>query len=265
MRWLQLIAWPFVTLRENWANNPHLAFVWMRSEPHYHLLGYTLKPRQDGRHFSDDIVKSIFLYGNYCILIPFPKWCIPKGPIEYKLTFVELMAWRRTCDKLLSEKWWHSFLTHIRVTWPQWVNTLHADLFWGHIQLLLYFPTKKCPMSLMSFVMDDKGMFILESIPWLVMTWRSEEPGHLQPLFELVVSAYILNRDVLDHLTKCCRYLVTFGYQMASSELCVFWLQQTDTKSVPSVQKDFVMKTDAHYENCNIYIYKFYEKDANWL
>ena len=35
---------------------------------------------------------------------------------------VQIMAWRRSGDKLLSEPMMVSLLTHVCVTWPQWVN-----------------------------------------------------------------------------------------------------------------------------------------------
>ena len=39
-------------------------------------------------------------------------------------TFFQIMAWRRPCDKPLSEPMMVSLLTHICVTRPQWVNDL---------------------------------------------------------------------------------------------------------------------------------------------
>ena len=45
-----------------------------------------------------------------------------KGPINNIPALVQKMAWRRLGDKSLSEQMMISFLTHICVTWPQWVN-----------------------------------------------------------------------------------------------------------------------------------------------
>ena len=39
-------------------------------------------------------------------------------------TFFQILAWRRPCDKPLSEPMMVSLLTHICVTRPQWVNDL---------------------------------------------------------------------------------------------------------------------------------------------
>ena len=82
----------------------------------------TLRPRQNGRHFADDIFKCIFLFENVC----FPIWIsprfVPKGQINIIPTFVQIMAWRRLGDKPLSEQMMVSILTHICVTRPQWVK-----------------------------------------------------------------------------------------------------------------------------------------------
>ena len=58
---------------------------------------------------------------------------VPKGPINNIPALVQMMAWRRSGDKPLSEPMMVGLLTHICVTRPQWVNTLwprHA--IWRH-------------------------------------------------------------------------------------------------------------------------------------
>ena len=42
----------------------------------------TLRPRQNGRHFADDILKCIFLNENVWIPIEISLKFIPKGPID---------------------------------------------------------------------------------------------------------------------------------------------------------------------------------------
>ena len=63
----------------------------------------TLKPRQEGWHFPDDIFKCIFFNENCCILIKISLKSVCKGPIDKNTTSVQIMAWRRTSDKPLSE------------------------------------------------------------------------------------------------------------------------------------------------------------------
>ena len=60
----------------------------------------TLRPRQNNRHFAD-IFKLIFVDENVCILIPLTF--VSNGPVNNMPTLIHVMAWRRTCDKLLAE------------------------------------------------------------------------------------------------------------------------------------------------------------------
>ena len=80
----------------------------------------TLRPRQDGRHFPDDIFKCILLNENVWILIKISLKFVPKGPINNIPALVQIMAWRRPGDKPLSEPIMVSLLTHICITQPQW-------------------------------------------------------------------------------------------------------------------------------------------------
>ena len=68
-----------------------------------YILFNTLSPRQNGHHFADVIFKSIFLNENYCILIEISVKCVPRGTVNNKPSLVQIIAWRRTGDKLLSE------------------------------------------------------------------------------------------------------------------------------------------------------------------
>ena len=82
----------------------------------------TLGPRQNGRHFADDIFKRIFVNENVWILIWISLKFVPKGPINNIPALVQIMVWCRAGDKPLSEQMIVSLPTHICVTRPQWVN-----------------------------------------------------------------------------------------------------------------------------------------------
>ena len=86
----------------------------------------TFRPRQNGRHYPDDIFKCIFLNENVWIPIEISLTFVPKGSINNIPAFVQIMAGRRPGDKPLSEPMMVSSLTHICVTRPQWVNSLTA-------------------------------------------------------------------------------------------------------------------------------------------
>ena len=84
----------------------------------------TLRPRQNGCLFADDTFKRIFLNENVRISIKISLKFVPKGPINNIPALVQIMAWRQSGDKPLSEPMMVSLLTHICVTQPQWVNIL---------------------------------------------------------------------------------------------------------------------------------------------
>ena len=79
----------------------------------------SLRPRQNGRRFTDDIFKCIFLNENVSIAIEISLKFVPKGPINNIPALVQIMAWRRPGDKPLSEPMMVSLPTHICVTRPQ--------------------------------------------------------------------------------------------------------------------------------------------------
>ena len=60
-----------------------------------------LRPKQNGRHFPDDIFKRIFLNENVWISIRISLKLVPKGPIDRIPALVQIMAWLiRTNDGL---------------------------------------------------------------------------------------------------------------------------------------------------------------------
>ena len=91
------------------------------------FLGFTgvntLRPRQNGRHFTDAIFKCTFMYENIWASIKISLKFVPTGPVNNIPALVQIMACRRPGDKPLSEPMMVSLLTHICVARPQWVNT----------------------------------------------------------------------------------------------------------------------------------------------
>ena len=82
----------------------------------------SLRPRQNGRHFAEDIFNRISLNENVWIPIKISLKFVPKGPINNIAALVQIMAWPRPGDKPLSEPRMVSLPTHICVTLPQWVK-----------------------------------------------------------------------------------------------------------------------------------------------
>ena len=79
----------------------------------------TLRPRQNGRLFAHNIFQRMFFNQNVWISITISLKFVPKGPINNIPTLVQIMAWRRSGDKPLSESMLVSLPMHICVTWPQ--------------------------------------------------------------------------------------------------------------------------------------------------
>ena len=63
----------------------------------------TLRPRQNGRHFPDDIFKCIFCNANVRIWIQFSLKFVPNGPIDNKPALVQVMTRRLFGAKPLPE------------------------------------------------------------------------------------------------------------------------------------------------------------------
>ena len=87
----------------------------------------TLRLRQNGHHFADDMCKYIFLNKNVWISIKISLNFVPKDPINTIPALVQIMAWRRPGTKPLSEPMMVSLLTPICVTRHQWVK-FHCSL-----------------------------------------------------------------------------------------------------------------------------------------
>ena len=125
-----LVCKPFV---ESWDGGPCVQSVMATHSlygPWERWLGLnTLRPRQNGRHFADDTFKRIFLNENVRISIKISLKFVPMGPINIIPALVQIMAWRRSGDKALSEPMMVSLLTHICVTLPQWVKPFICWVF----------------------------------------------------------------------------------------------------------------------------------------
>ena len=78
----------------------------------------TLRPRQHGRHFPDDIFKCSFLNENVSIAIKISMTFLPTIPNNNNPSLIQIMARRRSGDKPLSGTIVISWLSHISVTRP---------------------------------------------------------------------------------------------------------------------------------------------------
>ena len=125
---------------ENKALFPEVQLCSISFDHQSHIYINTLRPRQNGRHFADDIFKCIFLNENVWISIRISLKFVPKGLINNIPALVQIMAWRRPGDKPLFEPMMASLLTHICVTRPQWANYL-AHIQTDHQSLMIFSPS----------------------------------------------------------------------------------------------------------------------------
>ena len=108
----------------------------------------SLRPRLNRRPFADDIFKCIFLNENEWISPRISLKFVPKGPINNNPALVQIMTWRRSDDKPLSEPMMVNLLPHICVTRPQWVKYIvlpsATDAVWTIFNWFCHF-TEVCP------------------------------------------------------------------------------------------------------------------------
>ena len=111
----------------------------------------TLRPRKNGRHYTKDIFRCIFLNESGWISIKMSLNFVPKDPINNIRALVQIMAWRRPGNKPLSEPMMIKLPTHICVTWPQWV-TVSLPFVWYIKSLILTLLGYQCLCFFQEFI-----------------------------------------------------------------------------------------------------------------
>ena len=98
------------------SHNYDKKFSWWHACQH-------IEAETNGHCFADNIFKCIFLNENAWISIQISLKFVPWGPINNIPTLVQIMDWQAwPGDKLLCKPMMVNLLTHICVTWPQWVK-----------------------------------------------------------------------------------------------------------------------------------------------
>ena len=90
-------------LRNRWCN---LLAKCLESFHGTSNLFNTLRPRQNGRHFPDDIVTCIILNENVCISLTISLKFVPKVRINNIPALVQKMAWRPQATSHYLNQWW---------------------------------------------------------------------------------------------------------------------------------------------------------------
>ena len=116
---------------------------------------YTLRLRQDGHHFADDIVNCIFFIS---------LKLVPKGSINNISALIQIMAWCWPGNKPLSEPMVVRLWMHIFITRPPWVNGIatfyaaNSILLW--LNCMKYDPLLLCLLSLRVMVYMHKWSIV---------------------------------------------------------------------------------------------------------
>ena len=135
----------------------------------------TLRPRQNVRHFTDDIFNCICLNEMVWISINISLKFVPKGPIHNIPALVQIMAWRRSGDKPLSEPMMVSSLTHICVIRPQWVKYMFQWIIWVFsmnecLLHLTYFLAASC-VTIRTMSLSLKSYIYIYNLPCVLYIW----------------------------------------------------------------------------------------------
>ena len=101
----------------------YLFSIWLSHSTKHDILFNSVRPRRNRRHFADDIFKCIFLKENVWIPLKLSLKFVPNVRITKFPALVQIMAWRISGVKPLSEPMMVNLLTHICDTRSQWVNS----------------------------------------------------------------------------------------------------------------------------------------------
>ena len=149
----------------NWFFTAHviLPFIWYAAIlaviASYSFI--SLRTRQIGHHFPNNIFKGIFLNENVWISIEISLKCVPKGPINNIPALVQIMAGHQPGDKPLSELIMVSLLMHICITWPQWVILAFSIFIHCVIPFCLFLPTVTFHLNIAILLFRMMHLYIL--------------------------------------------------------------------------------------------------------
>ena len=122
-----------ITFLLKWCDTklPFLCITWQVPYPHYTLAHYlkTLRPRKNGRHFTGDIFKCIFLNENIWIPIKFHRNVLLR---------VQLATFRHYLKRW--ELVYRRIYASLRLTESKWMNLRGLKLALYYISVIKYSP-----------------------------------------------------------------------------------------------------------------------------
>ena len=128
---------------------------------------------------------------------------VPKGPINNNPALIQILAWRRSGDKPLSEPMMVSLLTYICVTRPQWVN---------------YSPST------------------ITDLTWIPI-WLKSFPGSNWISQNSFIWWLVAKRAICHYLNQTClslpRHIFVYAYTASQQDVCVYRLPTSLKRGLP--------------------------------
>ena len=193
----------------------------------------SLRPRQNRRHFPDDIFKSILL--NESIWISFeisPKF-VPKGPINNNPSLVQIMACSRQASSHFLNQWW---LVYWRIYASLGLNELNS-LAPGRFDYNL---------KLVNFKLLSMKKF-LSIFCEIVIRWM---PHHLTDHKSTLIQVMTWCRQATSHYLSQCwskslspHYITRPQWIKECVSQQVYWHIEAKTKWLPFYRQHFLRRT----------------------
>ena len=182
----------------------------------------TLRPRQNGRRFPDDTFERIFLIENVRVSIRISLKFVLKDSIDNIPALVQIMAWRRSGDKPLSEPMMVSLPMHICVTLPQWVKKfcVHWALTWLWLYSGFIVDNKfHCPACRTTFIATRFRVAVIVRRAGLLWSQQDFEWRWSVPLFKCLT---VLEFSFI--LFDLCLLITFFNFIMNYVPIVTFWI-----------------------------------------
>ena len=110
------------TVTANWHwHSTRSGYGHLDKKVEQHIIN-TLRPKQNGHHFTDNIFKCILWNEYVWVSNKISLKFVPKGPINNIPALAQIMAWHQPSNKPLSEQMMIILQMQICVTQPQWVK-----------------------------------------------------------------------------------------------------------------------------------------------
>ena len=213
----------------------------------------TLRPRQNWRHFADDILKYTFFNENVWIPIKISLKFVSKGRINNIPALVQIMAWRRPGDTPLSEPMLVSLPTHLCVTRPQWVNSYYITtlndickqyfICLSKTRQLQWVLVKGCAHFLLCMSYKSMEGFPVYDVLYLIYKWKWISHDSQQPSLLFLTKVLFFSVTFPVECITCPYHWAICGWFTGTRNILRHARTYCNSDSYPSNHCDF---TNSH-------------------